>query len=93
VEIREILASDDALRLDPKVVTSLAGLAKLVESGDALPHRVFSAMTLNDSKAFMQIRRRVERLVGPVDRLGIRDSGAMVMFGGRGLIELSNTKD
>jgi hypothetical protein len=92
VEIREILASDDARTLDPKVVTSLAGLAKLVESGDALPHRVFSAMTLNDSKAFMQTRRRVERLVGPVDRLGIRDSGAMVMFGGRGLIELSNTK-
>src|SRR5882762_191267 len=92
VEIREILASEDAITLHPRVVTSLAGLAKLVESGDALPHRVFSAMTLNDSKAFLQIRRRVERLVGPVERLGIRDSGAMVMFGGRGLIELSNTK-
>jgi hypothetical protein len=92
VEIREIIAANDAMALDAKVVTSLAGLAKLVESGDALPHRVFSAMTLNDSKAFLQIRRRIERLVGPVERLGVRDSGAMVMFGGRGLIELSNTR-
>ena len=92
VEIREILASDNGLNLDPKVVTALAGLAKLVESGDAVPHRVFSAKTLNNSKAFMQIRRRVEQLVGPVERLGIRDSGAMVMFGGSGVIELSNTK-
>jgi hypothetical protein len=91
-EIREILASDRALMLDPKVATCLAGLAKLVETGDALPHRVFSALTLNDSKAFIQIRRRVEQLVGPVERLGVRDSGAMVMFGGRGLIELSNAK-
>jgi hypothetical protein len=92
VEIREILASDNALTLDPRVLTSLAGLAKLVETGDALPHRVFSAITLKDSKAFMQVRRRVEQLVGPVERLGVRESGAMVMFGGRGVIELSNTK-
>src|SRR5438128_512581 len=40
----------------------------------------------------MQVRRRVERSVGPVERRGIRDSGSMVMFGGRGEIELSNTR-
>jgi len=61
--------------LDERIVTALAGLAQLVESGDVIPLRAFSAKVLGSSKAFSPIRNHVERLVGPIEHLGIRDWG------------------
>ena len=71
---------------DERVVTALAGLAQLVESGDVIPLRAFSAKFLGSSKAFSPIRNQVERLVGPIEHLGIRDWGGLVLMGDAGML-------
>ena len=84
--IRELLEEEDSVMFDARVVTALAGLAQLVESGDVIPLRAFSAKVLGSSKAFSPIRNHVERLVGPIEHLGIRDWGGLVLMGGAGML-------
>src|SRR5258707_6526349 len=84
--IRELLEEEDSVMLDERVVTALGGLAQLVESGDVIPLRAFSAKVLGSSKAFSPIRNQVDRLVVPIEHLGIRDWGGLVLMGGAGML-------
>ena len=84
--IRELIEEPASAMLDERIVTALAGLAQLVESGDVIPLRAFSAKVLGSSKAFSPIRNHVERLVGPIEHLGIRDWGGLVLMGGAGML-------
>lgn len=88
--IRQLLDENGSNSLDERVVTALAGLAQLVDSGETMPLRAFSAKVLRDSKAFSRIRGRVERITGPVERLGIRESGGLVLMGGAGILRCAN---
>jgi Wadjet protein JetD, C-terminal len=72
--------------LDYQTVRALAALAQLVEDGEAVPARVFSARVLGHSKILAALRPRLERMVGPLERLGIRDFGQAVMLGGKGIL-------
>jgi hypothetical protein len=92
ISIREYLSSNGATGLDERVIKALAALARLLETGDVMPARVFSAQVLGTSKALSAIRRRVERIVGPLDRLGIRDWGGLVLMAGSGSLCLQNGK-
>ena len=84
--IADLLQADSATLLDYQLVSALAGLARLVEDGEILPERLFSVKYLGNSKRLRFLRRRLERLVGPLERLGIRDSGQIVLVGGRGML-------
>lgn len=85
--ITEILSSDTARGFGEKTVRALAGLARLVAAGETRPARAFAADVLDDSKALAPLRVRLEKLVGPLERLGIRESGALVVVGGSGLLQ------
>lgn len=89
VMIAEILKSERASELDDRVVRVLAALARLIHRGDIRPARAFSTEVLGDSKALASVRARIERLVGPLERLGIRDTGSAVLIGGRGKIAIN----
>jgi hypothetical protein len=86
--LTEILRGDAASRMDERLVRALAGLIRLVEGGAVRSARAFSAEVLGDSKAIASLRPRLERLVGPLERLGVRDMDAMVVFGGAGVLDL-----
>lgn len=90
--IAEILYADAARRLDEACIHALAALARISEDGEALPARVFSAKFLGHSKALARIRHRLERLVGPLERIGIRDSGQVVIVGGKGHLRFCNAE-
>jgi hypothetical protein len=90
ISIRAHLISDGATGLDERVIKALAALARLLETGDVMPARVFSARVLGTSKALSAIRQRMERIVGPLDRLGIRDWGGLVLMAGSGSLFLQN---
>jgi hypothetical protein len=90
ISIRAYLISDGATGLDERVIKALAALARLLETGDVMPARVFSARVLGTSKALSAIRQRMERIVGPLDRLGIRDWGGLVLMAGSGSLFLQN---
>jgi Uncharacterized protein conserved in bacteria C-term(DUF2220) len=87
-EIAALLAGEEAGAFAPKVVTALAALAVHVESGEPLAERVFSARALGDSKALSAVRGRLERLLGPLTELGIREGGGVTLLGGRGALRL-----
>ena len=91
VSIRELLASNEAVDLDERIIKALAALARLLETGDVLPAKAFSAQVLGNSKSLSVIRNRLERIVGPLERLGIRDWGGMVLMGGAGVLHLQST--
>lgn len=90
LSIRDVLEADSAERLDERVVKALAALARLLERGDAIPAKAFAAEVLGSSKALPGIRSRLERIVGPLTRLGIRDWGGLVMLAGQGVLHLPN---
>jgi uncharacterized protein YbjT (DUF2867 family) len=83
--------TEAAEKLHFQMIRALAALARLVEAGDVLPARVFSSNVLGHSKALAGFRRPLERIVGPLERLGIRDTGQMVTLGGLGRVVLPNT--
>jgi hypothetical protein len=87
--IADLLRADSAALFDYQFVSALAGLARLVEDGEILPERLFSVKYLGHSKRLRFIRRRLERLVGPLERLGIRDTGQIVLVGGQGMLNLN----
>jgi hypothetical protein len=92
VSIRELLATNKAAELDERIVKALAAIALLVETGDVVPARAFSAQILGNSKALSSIRPRLERIVGSLQRLGIRDWGGLVLMAGSGALRLQNTE-
>jgi hypothetical protein len=92
ISIREHLTSNSASELDERVIKALTALACLLETGDVIPARVFSARVLGTSKALSAIRQRLERIVGPLDRLGIRDWGGLVLMAGSGSLCLQDAE-
>jgi len=68
----------------PGLVRALAAVATHAETGDVLASRVFAARYLGDSKALGVLRPRLERLLGPLDGLGIRDGASATFVGGLG---------
>jgi hypothetical protein len=92
ISIREHVTSDNASQLDERIIKALAGLACLLETGDVIPARVFSARVLENSKALSVIRQRLEKITGPLDRLGIRDWGGLVLMAGSGSLCLQRAE-
>ncbi len=92
VSIREVLASNKAAEFDERMIKALAALARLLETGDVVPARAFSAQVLGNSKALSPIRRRLEKIVGPLERLGIRDWGGLVLMAGSGSLCLQRAE-
>jgi hypothetical protein len=90
-EIAALLAGDEAGAFSPRVAEALAAIAVHVESDEPLAERVFSARALGDSKALSGVRARLERLVGPLTELGIREGGSITLLGGRGALQLPGT--
>src|SRR3990172_8200221 len=82
--IGEMVAGEDAAGWDERVLPSLAALARLIEAGETRSSRIFSTEALGHSKALSQVRPRLERLVGPLDRLRFRDTGVHLLVGGKG---------
>lgn len=87
--IAEILSRADPA-WDSRVIRCLTALARLVDAEEAVPARAFSARHLGQSKALATLRPRLEKIVGPLERLGIRDAGSVVLVGGSGVLELSD---
>jgi hypothetical protein len=84
--IAEWIRADSAETLHHQTIRALAGLARLVESGDVIPARIFSSSVLGHSKALHAMRRKLERMVGPLERLGVREAGQIVIMGGIGKV-------
>jgi DNA topoisomerase VI subunit A len=90
-DVARLLAQPEAEKWDVQLVRGLAAIASHAETGDQLAERVFSTHYLGSSKAFRQVRKSVERLLGqPVEKLGIREGAAAVFVGGRGRISISD---
>jgi hypothetical protein len=87
-EIASLLAADEAAALPPELVRALAAVAAHADADEVLAERVFSARWLGDSKALAGVRGRLERLVGPLAEIGIREGAAVTLLGGRGALHL-----
>ena len=87
-EIATLLDGDGAEALSPRIVDALAAIAVHLESAETLAERVFSARALGDSKALASLRGRLERLIGPLAKLGIREGAAVTLLGGRVALRL-----
>jgi hypothetical protein len=70
--------------LSPELARAVAAVALHAAAGDVLAERVFSARHLGSSKALGRLRPRVEALLGPLQALGIREGGRVVLVGGAG---------
>jgi hypothetical protein len=88
-EIATLLTGEESESLAPNVVAALAAVARHVEADEPLAERVFSTRFLGDSKALAPVRGRLERLVGPLAELGIREGAGVTLLGGRGALHLS----
>lgn len=89
VKARDWLLSDDAGRADPRLVRAVAAVALHANSGETLSERVLSAHALGDSKMLGRVRRALERIVGRLDALGVREGAALVVCGGEGALCLA----
>jgi Wadjet anti plasmid transformation system JetA-like protein len=76
----------------PGLVRALAAVARHAETGDVLASRVFAARYLGDSKALGGLRPRLERLLGPLDTLGIRDGASATFVGGSGCVHAAGVR-
>lgn len=85
-EVARLLAEVPADAWGPRLVRALAAVATHAETGDVLASRVFAARYLDDSKALGAVRRRLERLLGPLDAVGIRDGASATFVGGSGCV-------
>ncbi len=90
VEIAAHLDSPDARHLPPLVIQALGAVAMHVEADDVLAERVFSIRYLGKSKALAGIRGRLERLVGPLPGIGIREGASVTLLGGDGAFRLED---
>jgi Protein of unknown function C-terminus (DUF2399) len=89
-EIAAILGSPEAETFPPPLVQALAALAVHAEAGDVLAERIFSARHLGNSKALAGRRGRLERLVGPLAEIGIREGASLTLLGGEGCLVLED---
>jgi len=89
-EVRRIL--EGAVSMDPELIRALAAVGVHVDSGEVLSERVFSVRHLGDSKALGRIRSSLERLVGPLPSLGIREGGAITLVGGKGVLHAGSAE-
>jgi hypothetical protein len=87
-EIARILRDEASGTRSPALIRALCAVARHVDSGDTLAERVFSTRYLEDSKALGAVRNAIERLVGPLDALGIREGAALTLVGGNGSLVL-----
>lgn len=91
-EIRGILAAPTAEGLPSRAVHALAAVARHVETDEVLSANVFSARYLGSAKELRRVRARLERMLGPLESLGIRDGGATLLVGGMGEVRLSGAE-
>ncbi|HTG31737.1 MAG TPA: DUF2399 domain-containing protein [Thermoanaerobaculia bacterium] len=85
-EIASLLASPEAGSFPPPLIQALAALAAHAESGEVLAERVFSARHLGGSKLLAALRGRLERLIGPLAGIGIREGAGVTLLGGDGAL-------
>jgi len=83
-EALRVLAAPAAEAWEPDFVRALAAVAMHAAAGDVLAERAFSAAQLGDSKALPRLRARIERLLGPLASLGLREGAALSFVGGLG---------
>jgi hypothetical protein len=83
-EVGRLLGEEGSHSWRPRLVKALAAVALHAETGDVLASRVFAARYLGDSKALGAVRPRLEKLLGPLDALGIRDGAVATFVGGAG---------
>ncbi len=86
VEVRRVIAEERDVAADPRLVRAFAAIARHVQGGEVLPARVFAARHLGSSKALEPLRARLERALGSLEALGIRDGGAATFLGGAGRV-------
>lgn len=84
--IAERLSGERTGRMSLSLIRALAALAEHVERGEVLAEKVFASRYLESSKALTPLRQRIERFLGPLDALGIREGAAITLVGGRGKI-------
>ncbi len=89
-EIAALLAGPEADGLPAPLLQALAALAAHAESGEVLAERVFSARHLGGSKALVALRRRLERLAGPLAEIGIREGAGVILLGGDGILRAAD---
>ena len=89
-EIAATLAGPEAESFSPSLLQALAALAVHAESGEVLATRVFSARFLSGSKALAGLRDRLERLVGPLAEIGIREGASLTLLGGEGVLHFKD---
>lgn len=91
-EVARLLAEATADAGGPGLVRALAAVATHAETGDVLAARVFAARYLGDSKALGGLRPRLERLLGPLDAVGIRDGASATFVGGSGCVRAAGVQ-
>ena len=82
-EARRALREGHA-ELSPELARALAAVALHAAGGDVHAERVFSVRHLGSSKALARLRPKLEARLGPLDALGIREGGGIVLVGGTG---------
>lgn len=91
--VRSVLAdSNQLMRMSPALVRALGAVASHAASGDAMSERVFSTHYLGGSKELRRVRSRVERVVGPLEQLGIREGAVLQLLGGHGALVVGRTR-
>lgn len=88
-EIAALLEEPEAESFPAPLLRILAALALHAESGDVLAERVFAARRLGDSKALLPFRSRIERRIGPLAEIGLREGAALTLIGGEGAVHLA----
>ena len=91
-ELARLLAEAATDAWGPGLVRALAAVATHAETGDVLASRVFAARYLGDSKALVVLRPRLERLLGPLDSVGIRDGASATFVGGSGCVRAAGVR-
>lgn len=89
-EVARLLAAAEAEGYPARLLGALAAVALHAEAGEALAERVFSTRYLGDSKALAAVRGRLERMVGPLTDLGVREGAALTLLGGAGRLRFPN---
>jgi hypothetical protein len=89
-EIFALLEGPEAENLPPRMIEALAALAVHAESGEVLAERAFAARHLGDSQALASVRRRIEKLLGPLAGIGVREGASVLFLGGEGVLRLAD---
>lgn len=92
-EISALLEGPEAESFTAPLIQALAALAVHAESGEVLAGRVFSARHLGGSKALASVRGSLERLVGPLGEIGIREGASITLLGGDGILRLGGPQE